>query len=320
METFVKVAIVGGGLSGLMAAQTLKKYGIEDLLVIDKSRSVGGRLATRRIEDGRVDHGAQFFTVRTAEFQTIVDSWLAKGWIRHWFGDQHPRYLSEGGMNSLAKRLAENIPTLLNTRVLTIQKEDQYILVTEEGQKIYAEAVIITAPTPQAIPLVKPFANAEQLEKLESVQFSPCLVGIFELATESQFNASGHQDRQLPDGMLRIVDHKKKGISANPIISVYMQGNWSKFNFERQDAEVLESIKNIVSELLPLGNLKSEQLKRWRYAQAKTFVQEPFLQIAQRFFVAGDSFLSENDSVHKVRFESAVLSGIAVGEKVSQQL
>ena len=320
MEIVVKVAIVGGGLSGLMAAQSLKKYGIEDLLVIDKSRSVGGRLATRRIEDGRVDHGAQFFTVRTAEFQTIVDSWLAKGWVRHWFGDQHPRYLSEGGMNALAKRLAENIPTLLNTRVVTIQKEDQYILVTEGGQKIYAEAVIITAPTPQAIPLATPFANTEQLEKLESVQFSSCLVGIFELATESHFSASGHKDRQLPNGVLRIVDHKKKGISANPTISVYMQNDWSKLNFEKQDIEVLESIKNIVNELLPLDKLKSEQLKRWRYAQAKTFVHEPFLQIAQRLFVAGDAFLNENDSAHKVRFESAVLSGIAVGEKLSQQL
>lgn len=139
MERFVKVVIIGGGLSGLMAARTLKENGVDDVLIIEKARSVGGRLATRRIENGRVDHGAQFFTVRTHSFQSIVEQWLAAGWVRKWFGDNHPRYLSDGGMNALAKHLAQGTDALLNTRVTELKKDDQYILKTEDGQIVRAE-------------------------------------------------------------------------------------------------------------------------------------------------------------------------------------
>ena len=314
MDRFVKVAIIGGGLSGLMAASTLKDNGVDDVLIIEKARSVGGRLATRRIESGRVDHGAQFFTVRTQSFQTIVDQWLDAGWVRKWFGDNHPRYLSESGMNALAKRLAEGTDALLNTRVTELEKGDQYILKTEDGQVVRAEAVIITAPTPQASDLVKQLATKEQLEKLEAVRFDPCFVGIFELSEDSHFSENGHQDRSLPVGVLRIVDHQKKGISPTPTVSVYMEGDWSAKHYEHADEAVLKAIEVKVAELLPLKSLCSAQLKRWRYAQARTFVQqdESFMEMAAGLYVAGDTFLRTDDTAGKTRMESAALSGVAV--------
>ena len=316
MERFVKVAIIGGGLSGLMAARTLKDNGLDDVLMIEKARSVGGRLATRRLENGRVDHGTQFFTVRTQSFQTIVDQWLAAGWVRKWFGDKHPRYLSENGMNALAKHLAEGTDALLNTRVTELKKDHQYILNTENGQVVRAEAVIVTAPTPQAIDLVKQVATKEQLEKLEIVQFDPCLVAIFELGEGSHFSNNGHLDQALPADVLRIVDHEKKGISPTATVSVYMKGAWSAEHYEQADDNVLKAIEAKVTELLPLQSLHSAQLKRWRYAQARTFIQQtkPFIEMAAGLYVAGDAFLRADDLAGKVRMESAALSGVAVAQ------
>ena len=109
-------------MSGLMAANVLLDRG-HTVQVIDKGRSVGGRLATRRIgASGLADHGAQFFTVRTAALQGYVDRWRAQslvyvwgtGWsdgsLKRTAGDGHPRYAVRGGMNKLAKRLARNVP------------------------------------------------------------------------------------------------------------------------------------------------------------------------------------------------------------------
>lgn len=316
MDRIVKVAIIGGGLSGLMAARTLKDQGIEDVCIIEKARSVGGRLATRRLENGRVDHGAQFFTVRTQKFQTIVDQWLEAGWVRQWFGDKHPRYLSDNGMNALAKHLASGTEAMLNTRVTELQKADQYILKTEDGQVVRAEVVIVTAPTPQTVQLVKSFATKEQLEKLAAVEFDPCFVGIFELGEGSHFSENGHQDRDLPAGILRIVDHQKKGVSPTPTVSVYMEGDWSAEHYELADDAVLQAIETKVVHLLPLNSVRSAQLKRWRYAQARTFIQEaePFMEIAAGLYVAGDTFLQTGDTAGKTRMESAVLSGVAVAQ------
>jgi predicted NAD/FAD-dependent oxidoreductase len=64
----MRVVIVGAGLSGLVAANELQAAGVE-VAVVDKARSPGGRLATRRIGGATLDHGAQFFTVRTPAFQ-----------------------------------------------------------------------------------------------------------------------------------------------------------------------------------------------------------------------------------------------------------
>ena len=94
-----------------MAGRALVAAGHE-VVLFDKGRSPGGRLATRRIEGARLDHGAQFFTVRTDEFQQHVDRWTADGLVYEWCrgfsadGDGYPRYAVRGGMNALAKHLA----------------------------------------------------------------------------------------------------------------------------------------------------------------------------------------------------------------------
>ena len=57
-------------------------------------------------------------------------------------------------------------------------------------------------------------------------------------------------------------------------------------------------------------------LKRWRYAQARTIIQqdEPFMEMAAGLYAAGDAFLHADDLAGKARMESAVLSGVAVAE------
>ena len=57
-----RVAIVGAGVAGLAAARRLAGHGIP-VTVLEKSRGLGGRCATRRVRTGsdelRFDHGAQ---------------------------------------------------------------------------------------------------------------------------------------------------------------------------------------------------------------------------------------------------------------------
>ena len=70
----MRVAIIGAGLAGLIAGRELFRGGA-DVIVFDKGRSPGGRLATRRIGGATLDHGAQFFTVRSPAFAAQVADW-----------------------------------------------------------------------------------------------------------------------------------------------------------------------------------------------------------------------------------------------------
>ena len=87
----MRVVIVGAGLAGLTAAGAL--VADHDVVLLDKGRSPGGRLATRRIGGAVFDHGAQFFTVRSDEFGRRVDRWRRDGVVAEWcrgFGDTTP--------------------------------------------------------------------------------------------------------------------------------------------------------------------------------------------------------------------------------------
>ena len=57
-----KCIVIGAGMAGLTAATVLQNSAQWDVLVLDKGRGVGGRMATRRLgEGGKADHGAQYF-------------------------------------------------------------------------------------------------------------------------------------------------------------------------------------------------------------------------------------------------------------------
>jgi len=60
-------AIIGAGMAGITCARTLVQAG-HQVTVFDKSRGLGGRMATRSSAFGSFDHGVQYFTARDPRF------------------------------------------------------------------------------------------------------------------------------------------------------------------------------------------------------------------------------------------------------------
>jgi len=97
-ENHRSCVVVGAGISGLLAAKALKEKGWT-VTVLEKSRGVGGRMATRRVGRNKFDHGAQFFTVRGERFAGLVEDWLSAGVATQWtrgFADQEGRPNEDG--------------------------------------------------------------------------------------------------------------------------------------------------------------------------------------------------------------------------------
>jgi renalase len=132
------VVVVGAGISGLLCARRLLDRGLE-VQVLEQSTRVGGRMATERVGEAVFDSGAQFLTVRTAEFQAQVDEWMARGVAREWcrgFGpepDGFPRYIGVEGMAAIAEAAAAGLDVRLDVTVDDVDALD-------------AEAVVVTAP------------------------------------------------------------------------------------------------------------------------------------------------------------------------------
>ncbi len=79
-----KGLIIGAGVAGAAAAQHLTARGWA-VALLDKAGRAGGRCATWRASNGAwADHGAQYFTARTADFRGLVDAELAAARLCHW--------------------------------------------------------------------------------------------------------------------------------------------------------------------------------------------------------------------------------------------
>ena len=72
------VAVIGGGIAGLICARILMDHRLA-VTVVDEGREPGGRLSTRQGDGYQFDAGAQYFTARDTRFQREVDAWLAQG-------------------------------------------------------------------------------------------------------------------------------------------------------------------------------------------------------------------------------------------------
>ncbi|WP_214784122.1 FAD-dependent oxidoreductase [Exiguobacterium sp. S3] len=316
----MKIGIIGAGLSGIIAARELARQG-HDVELVEKSRSVGGRLATRRIGDGRADHGAVYFTVRGKELEREVRSWMNVNWVQVWYADPYPRYVAINGMNALAKRLSEDLTVQLNERVENVQvEEDGTVTVMTDVTTRSYDRVVMTAPLPQSFELLGSLVDQIKPALLRLV-YSPTFVGFFECAGDVQIGADGILDQELVPGVLKIVDNRQKGISDTSLISVYMEETWSEDWYERPEAETLAEIERLLREEVGDLDIRSRQLKRWRYAQAKDVWHEPFYQVSHHpIYLAGDVFLEADDPSGRTRFESAYLSGLRVAETIEKNM
>lgn len=113
-----RFAIVGAGISGLACARELKELGHE-AVVFEKSRSFGGRCASRLWEGNIVDHGAQYFTARDAAFKAELERRCPGRICRleapvvdpagSVVAESSPRLYHLDGNNRLGKAMAEEI-------------------------------------------------------------------------------------------------------------------------------------------------------------------------------------------------------------------
>ena len=205
----MNITVIGAGLSGLVAARSLASRG-HSVIVLDKGRGVGGRLATRRIGEAVFDHGAQFFTVRDPKFQALVDGWLAADVVRVWchgFGaeqDGFPRYVGSAGMTSIAKHLAMGLDVRTSSLVFSVlpAANGGWTTTLDTGEAFDSDAVILTAPIPQSFGFAFT-GGVEFPEELRTIDYDRTLGLLVALDGSPAIPSPGAL--QNPDGVFSFV-------------------------------------------------------------------------------------------------------------------
>ncbi len=207
MTSVFEVVVIGAGLSGLLCARRLQDAGYQ-VIVLEKSRGLGGRVATRRINHSPVNHGLPFIEpqgecsrnlICQLEQQSCLNIWSGTASMMDAYGTIRPmavstRYESQTGLTAVAKFLGKGLEIYQQHRVQAIAPSSQALWQLHlDGSTdcYYAQAVVIAIPSPQALTLLQPLAvqgfPASTLSQIEQAQFSPCLAVI---ASESVSNGN----------------------------------------------------------------------------------------------------------------------------------
>ena len=313
-----EIAIVGAGISGLMAATYLAEKG-KDPVLFDKGRGPGGRMSTRRFGEFRLDHGAQFFTVRESRFEKYVQSWEKAGVAKIWCkgfssaGDGHPRFRGTEGMNSIPKWLAGQLDVRTGHKVKSVRfVNNLWHLDFEDSQSISADQLLMTSPVPQTIALLE--AGQVELSTstksyLSLISYDPCIAMM--VLPKNPLSMPEHGGWQINEEPLQFVaDNQLKGL-PNPgqALTFHLGPQTSTEHWESGPEKLSDLVRG---ELRKRGKdlvIEDIQIHRWRYSQPSTLHDGSFLMAegVPNLVCAGDAFAGP-------KIEGAALSGLSAAQ------
>ena len=318
-----RIAIIGAGVTGISCAEALRKAGL-DATLYEKSRSQGGRLATRRNQAGdQFDHGAQYITSRTPQFGLWLDTLRVAGSAAVWeprLGDaakttHHPWLVGSPGMNALMQPLAGALDIRLQSTISAVTRDGSgwQLVTAETALPASFDMVISTLPCPQAHALLD--AEPALQAQLAPVTIAPCwaLMISLDAALGVDFDARRFETGAI--GWMARQASRPGAHGASNTWVVHASASWSADHLELSAEEVTAALlRELVSVTgHTLAHVSFAQAHRWRFGMTTHALGQPFLANADgTLFVAGDWCLG-------ARVECAYESGVAVAQAVAER-
>jgi len=321
----LRIAVLGAGMSGINCARRLADAG-HQISVFEKSRGVGGRMATRRLDSGiTLDHGAQYFTARDERFVAQVSNWVNAGHAELWLGkvgvfeanslrptmsETTLRWVGKPTMNAPCRALSEGLEIHRECRVTKVERVAGVLKVqSEDGRDFGAfDGVAVSAPADQAAAILADFPKV--VTTLSRIRYAPCLAMMIVPKKRIDFPFDGCFVNGHPISWI-CRNSSKPGREGQESWVVHASPTWSLEHFDGDPAAwrevLLENLRGILHD--PLDGVMVET-HRWKYAQPlegspRLCIWESELGVG----VCGDAF---GDS----RVEGAFLIGWALAAAI----
>ena len=327
----VKIAIIGAGLTELTAARELA--GKVNVTLFEKSRGLGGRLATRYAEPYQFDHGAQYFTAKSEAFQQFLSPLVADGVVARWDArfaelergkiiDQRqwsvdfPHYVGVPKMNAIGKVLAEGVNIKRGCRVEKMQRTANAWELFDDSGKGCGEYdwVICTAPAQQSAELLpESFAHYKRVMNTKLVGCYAVILG-FTKPLNLPFDAASVKGADI--SWISVNSSKPGREETSTSLQVHATNAYAEAHMEDDIERVAAHLHCEISEIIGHDVIAAEHkaIHRWRYANIdKQQGDAALVDDEQQLIACGDW------CIHG-RVESAYLSGLAAVGALKEML
>lgn len=276
------VAIIGCGIAGLSAAQALVEAGFA-VQLFDKSRGTGGRMSSKRSQDGAIDLGAQYFSASAPRFAHALKQWTEQGFISEWqpalfswrdgwlapLTQETSWFVGTPRMSALPRHLLGDMPVSFSTRITEVfrGRYDWHLLDAEGCVHGPFSRVIVAVPAPQASSLLS--ASPSLASHAASVAMEPVwAVGV----SFSQPLATHVQACVVEDSPLAwIACNNAKPQRDNTHDTWVLQANsaWTREHLNQSAEEITAQLCQALTHVLgvELPEVVFSHAQRWLYAQ-----------------------------------------------------
>ena len=320
------VAVIGAGITGITIANLLHEK--VNLTVFEKSRGVGGRMATRRAEPYQFNHGTQYFKIENKEFKDFLQPLIQnkiikpletnyieifnKKVIKRTKIDNKKYYTAESNMNSVVKYFINNnfFINLLCKIEKTVKKNGKWFIKDSENVSYGPyDWLFITIPSNQAIEILNnDFKFLNIIKKLKMKSCFSLMLG-FDKIKEFDFDTALFLDEDVQWLAINKKMLEKKKYYNLLINSSY---NFAEQNINGNKDKISDYLIKQVSDILKceLNNYEHKALHFWKYAiSEKNNNLGSLLDDNLKVIVSGDwcmngkvegGFLSAKDAVNKL--------------------
>lgn len=339
------VAVIGAGISGLMAARTLADHGLQ-VKVFDKGRGVGGRMSTRRVDGvSCFDHGAQYFTARDHRFRRYVNSWLEQGIVARWpdANGESPenlvvldngkktikenrsvrnldeRFVGVPAMSSVCNHLAEDLQVQTSTRVESIESNSgsasTWKLYDNQRNELGSfQHLVVSAPAEQSAELLKAFPSIAL--PISKIKMQPCWATMVSLAKPVGDDWVGAFIHNSILSWAARNNTKPGRPCEQEHLLLHAGHEWTSQNWDREPEEVAKELLQAFWQAAGIEAQEPVQLQahRWRYAipvdvpESRCYDDEEASVVACGDWAGGP------------RVEGAFLSGMAAAGTILRRL
>ncbi|WP_138429993.1 NAD(P)/FAD-dependent oxidoreductase [Fodinibius saliphilus] len=300
------IGIIGASISGLIAGKRLADAGHE-VTIIEKERSVGGRLGSVTLDEITLDYGLSHFKANSQTFKTFVDELVEKAAVAEWTdefslydgkeildvdpnADPQMNYIGTAGNQAIATDLSRWVDIKSEEQAGGITyigpdaaKKRSWMINLTDITVFECDAIIVATPAVEAYGIIQTVQNRTATRKI--------IRNINEVRYDGRISLACTFDRSVPDweaievensDIRLITNESSKRESADGTgFVIHSSPEFYRSHAQKDDKVVQQLLLEEASAIInaPLKKPKSSYLHRWKYFEAQNPIDEYFMEL-----------------------------------------
>ncbi len=283
-----EVIVVGAGLAGLACAQRLWREGI-DCVVLEKSRGIGGRVATRQLNGFHFDYGCPTLDAEAQAFSRLILKNINNGNLAQRLSENERNVAAWSphgkGLRSVFEEWRARADILIETKVTQVVRESGRVVLHCEGQRSFSAPVAVFAlPIPQAVELL----GAMDVKATYQVDYTSEVVLSASVSPAADAGFWPGDGGVLSSVMMQ--KNERTGVLVFRGTEAFSKANWAQTEafFAGAFLDALRPLDGTFK-AVSFGEL---HLHRWRYSRVVNPLPDLFgrLEESPSVYLAGDAF------------------------------